>query len=95
MEPITPTPPVDPSQPEVVPEKLELKKWMIELLEEELKLDEDDKKEIRDKIVDIINKAVDIPIIGEKLEEKLFSFAVKMVERVGLHYGKKLIDLIF
>ena len=68
---------------------------MIQLLEEELKLDEEDKKELRDKIVEIINKAVDIPIIGEKIEQKLFNFAVKMVEKVGLHYGKKLIDLIF
>ena len=96
MEPIQPIPPtpIPTTQPEV-PDELHLKEWMLQLLEEELTLSEEDKVEIRQKVADFLNKIIDIPWIGEKLEQKLFNFAVKAFSKVGEHYGKKLLNWIF
>jgi hypothetical protein len=66
----------------------------IEALISEIAISEEDRKALRESIVEHFNKAVNIPIIGERLEAILFSFAVKVLERLVLAFTGQLRDRI-
>lgn len=55
---------------------------------------EEQRLKLRKSIVDHFNRAVNIPVIGEHIEEILFTFVLKVVEKIVLAFAGQLKDRI-